>query len=55
VFGLSLYSVHQQRYQPSDRNTDYWADDTPGTNSLPAEVSTQWQKHWLLGGWYPGD
>jgi len=22
------------------RNTDYWADDTVGTNSLPAEVST---------------
>ena len=30
--------VNQQRYEPSDRNTDYWVDDTPGTNGQPAEV-----------------
>ena len=33
--------VNQQRYGPSDRNTDYWADDTPGTNGQPVEVWTQ--------------
>jgi hypothetical protein len=30
--------VHQQRYHPSDRNSDYWVYDTPGSNSPPAEV-----------------
>ena len=33
--------VTQQRYGPSDRNTDYWVDDTLGTNDQPAEVWTQ--------------
>jgi hypothetical protein len=22
--------IHQQRYRPSDRSTDYWVDDTIG-------------------------
>jgi hypothetical protein len=32
--------VHQQRYPPSDSNTDYWCMVSFGTNRPPAELST---------------
>jgi hypothetical protein len=37
---LSGLIVHQQMYRPSDRSTDYWAADTLGTDSPPADVPT---------------
>jgi len=37
---MSIKSISNKPWKC--RNSDYWVYDTTGTNSPPAEVSTQW-------------